>query len=267
MQAGLDAIAAQAAVGERRADAVFGEPVGEEAQLEQLGQDGRRLQPVALELDDDKLPHRAVDTCREIVKLQIGVDSEALGLSLIDEGDTVEVVLELWGEPLRIVAQMSADKLVVVVQPEGRGYASMRVEALGRGALLLRAPVIVLRLHLEEVQPYMQIGAHADLLAHEMTSLVAVIHRTVLRVVVERIIWCDDLTVDLLDVILVAGQREQLPKYRHRSHELRVDAVHQTDVSHLVEGDGLVLSQYLCHTFDFLAAKLGIRTISAKKIQ
>jgi hypothetical protein len=27
------------------------------------------------------------------------------------------------------------------------------------------------------------------------------------------------------------------------------------------------LSQYLCHTFDFLAAKLGIRAISAKKIQ
>ena len=95
MQAGLDAIAAQAAVGERRADAVFGETVGEEAKLEQLGQDGRRLEAIALELDDNELPHRAVDTRREIVELQIGIDGETLGLGLVDEGDTVEVVLEL----------------------------------------------------------------------------------------------------------------------------------------------------------------------------
>ena len=162
---------------------------------------------------------------------------------------------------------MSADKLVVVVQTKGGGDSCARIEALGGGALLLRATVIVLRLHFEEVQPHMQIGTHADLLAHEMTCLVAVVHRAVFRIVVERIIRCDDLTIDLLDVILVAGQHEQLPKYRHRCHELRVDAVHQTDVSHLVEGDGLVLSQYFCHTFDFLAAKLGIRATSAKKIQ
>ena len=92
------------------------------------------------------------------------------------------------------------------MEAEGGIDTRMGIEAFGSDTLLLRTSMIVLGLHLQEVQAYMEVGAHADLLTHEMPSLMAVVHRTVLRIVIEGIIRCDDLTVDLLDVVLVASQ-------------------------------------------------------------
>ena len=255
MQAGLEAVAAQGLVGESRADAVLGEPVGMDAQLEQLGQDGRRLVTVALELDDDEVAHEAVVVGYEVVEPQVDIDGEALGLALVDEGDTVEAVLEVFGESLWIVVQIGSDKGIVVVKAEAASGPCLGIEALGSGTLLLGAPVVVLRLHLKVVDAYMEIGTHAQLLALQMTHLMAVIHRTVLRIVVEGIIRCDDLAVDLLHVILVAGELKQLSEHGHRRDELRVDAVHQADIPHLVEGDGLEMVQNLCHTFAVFECK------------
>ena len=92
------------------------------------------------------------------------------------------------------------------MEAERGSDANMGIEALCSDTLLLRTPMVVLGLHLEEVQAHMEIGAHANLLTHKMPSLVTIVHRTVLRIVIEGIIRCDYLTVDLLDVILVASQ-------------------------------------------------------------
>ena len=255
MQTGLEAVAAQGLVGEGRADAVLGEPVGVDAQLEQLGQDGRRLVTVALELDDDEIAHEAVVVGYEVVEPQVDIDGESLGLALVDEGDTVEAVLEVFGESLGIVVQIGGDKRIVVVKAEVASGPRLWIEALGSGALLLGAPVVVLRLHLKVVDAYMEIGAHAQLLALQMAHLMTVVHRAVLRIVVEGIIRCDDLAVDLLHVILVAGELKQPSEHGHRRDELRIDAVHQADVSHLVERDSLEMAQNLCHTFAVFECK------------
>ena len=60
---------------------------------------------------------------------------------------------------------------------------------------------------------------------------------------------------DLLHVILVAGELTQPSEHGHRRDELRIDAVHQADVSHLVERDGLEMAQNLCHTFAVFECK------------
>ena len=92
------------------------------------------------------------------------------------------------------------------MEAEGGIDTRMGIEAFGSDTLLLRTSMIVLGLHLQEVQAHMEVRAHADLLTHKMSGLMAVVHRTVLRIVIEGIIRCDDLIVDLLDVVLVASQ-------------------------------------------------------------
>ena len=238
-----------------------------DAQLEQFGKDGRRLEAIALQFDHDEVVHHALHTRRQVVETEVGVDGQAFGLGLIDEGDTIEVILELFLKSLWGIMEMSADKVIVVVKTERGGGTCMRVEILCGSALLLRTPMVVLGLHLKEVQSHMEVGAHTDLLTHQMSCLMTIIHRTILCIIIEGIIRCDELTIDLLDVVLVASHGEQLTKHGHRGHELRVDAVHQTDISHLVEGDGLVLLQYFCHCFVFCTAKVGICATAAKIIQ
>ena len=242
MQTGFDAVTAQGLVGEGRADAVLGEPVGMDAQLEQLGQDGRWLVAVALELDDDKVAHEAVVACSDVAEPQVDIDGQPLGLAFVDEGDAIEAVLESLREALGIVAQMVGEELVVVVEAEGAALVGQGIEALGSGALFLRTPVVVLRLHLQVVDADVEIGTHAEFLTLQMACLMTVIHGVVLGIVIEGIIGCDDLTVDLLDKIFIACELEQLTEDRHRRDELRVDTVHQADVSHLIECDGLELS-------------------------
>ena len=47
------------------------------------------------------------------METQMGIDSETLGLALIDKGDAVEAVLNLLSQRLRGIAQMLAKEVIV----------------------------------------------------------------------------------------------------------------------------------------------------------
>ena len=101
--------------------------------------------------------------------------------------------------------------------------------------------MIVLRLHFEEAEPYIHIGTHTDLLSLEMAHLMTLVHGTVGRVEVERIVGRGTVAVDLLHEVVVAGQPEEAAKHGHGGDELGVDAVHEPYRPHLVERDRVVL--------------------------
>ena len=110
-------------------------------------------------------------------------------------------------------------------------------------ALLLRTPVIIFGLHFQKVQAGVHITADTELLAVGMTGFVGGVHRIVVGIEIERIIRCDTLAVDLLDVIVVLGHCEQLLKLWQGGYKLGVCTVHQPYGTHLFEGNGVEMIQ------------------------
>ena len=253
MQTGLDAVAPQVIVGERRTDAVFGEPVRMDAQLEQLGQNRRGFQTVTLQLDDHDVAHSARLVSSYVVETQVGVDGQPFSLALIHEGDAVETVLKLFCQRLRGIAQVGAQKIIVghellILSLEAdRMIGILGVETFHRHPFLLGPPVIVLGLYLQKVKTSIDIGTDTQLLAHKMSCLVYIIHITVGGVEIESVVRGDAQSTRLLHEIVFARQLEQLSEHRHRRDELRVDAIHQPDFFHVLQRDGLKMVQNLLH--------------------
>ena len=73
-----------------------------DAQVAEFAQNRRRLVAVTLELNDNKIAHRTLLACSDVIKTQVGVDGETLRLGLIHQCDAVETVLNLFGETLRV---------------------------------------------------------------------------------------------------------------------------------------------------------------------
>ena len=144
--------------------------MGLDAQLLEQVEDGRRHAPVALEFDDGHVVQKSVVVGHDVVEAQVGVDGQPLRHALVHQGDAVEAILQLLIERERVVLQIAAQKLVVLTE---RLVLAMetdamvwipRVELMHQHALLLRPPVVVLRLHLQEVQPGVHIAPYAQLL-------------------------------------------------------------------------------------------------------
>ena len=129
-----------------------------DAQVAEFVQDGRRLVTVALELDDDEVAHRTLLACGDVIEAQVGIDGETLGLGLVHQCDAVETVLDLFGETLRVIMKIGTQELVVVdeiliLTMELNIVLRMEgVELFHSDTLILRASVVILRLHLQETQ-------------------------------------------------------------------------------------------------------------------
>ncbi len=243
VQSGFDAVATEVGVGEGRADAVFRKAVGLDPQFAQQAEDRRGHATVALQLDDDHIVHRAHFVGHDVVEAEVEVDREALGLALVHEGDAVEAVFELLAQRRRVVVQTAAQEVVVgdeflALATEPDVVLRMQgVEGADADALLLRAAAVVLRLHLQEVQPGVHVTADAELLTVGVARFVLLVHRAVVGVEVNCVIRCDALAVDDLGVVVVLRHREQPPQHGDRGDELRVGAVQQVDVVHLFQRD------------------------------
>ena len=104
--------------------------------------------------------------------------------------------------------------------------------------LLLSAPVIVLGLHLHELQPTDAVGAKTDLLAVGVPTLVLVIHSEVAGVEIGRIIRQITTAIDVLHEIVLLGHLQQLTELIEVGDELRIRTVHQFHTAHLLQGNG-----------------------------
>ena len=102
----LEPMHGQPFVGEGGTHAVLAEPMGMDVQLAQHLEHWREDQSVALQFDDDQGAHIAIDACLHIMKLQRGVDGEALGLGFVDQGDTSEIIVHMRYQRIDIVVQV-----------------------------------------------------------------------------------------------------------------------------------------------------------------
>ena len=101
---------------------------------------------------------RTLLTCGDVIEAQVGIDGKTFGLGLVYQCDTVETVLDLFGETLRGIMKIGTQELVVVdeiliLTMELNIVLRMEgVELFHSDTLLLRAAVVILRLHLQETQ-------------------------------------------------------------------------------------------------------------------
>ena len=132
---------------------------------------------------------------------------------------------------LSLIAQVLVQELVLLC------FHHVHVGYLD--ALLLGAPVVVLGLHLHELQSTDAIGAEAYLLAVGVSPLVLVVHVEGVGVEVGRVVLQITLAVDFLYEIVLLCQLQQLTQLVYVGHELRVRTVHQFYPTHLLQRDGV----------------------------
>ena len=102
----LEPMHGQSFVGEGGTHAVLAKAVGMDVQLAQHLEHWGKNQSVALEFDDDQGSHVAIDACLHIMKLQRGVDGEALGLGLVHQRDATEVIMHVGYQRVDIKPKM-----------------------------------------------------------------------------------------------------------------------------------------------------------------
>jgi len=241
VEALLEVIALEVRIGECRSHAVLAESAGLDAQFPEHGQNGRWLQAVTLELDDDQSCQVGMVAGHQVVETQVGVDGEALGLGLIDQRDAVEAVLQVLGQHSGVVVQMLAQELVIlpvllILPQESNAVIRIeRIKVLHVNTFLLGSAVVVLGLHLEEVEARINIGSNAQLLSSDVSIVVNDVHVVVGSVEVGRVVGCQSLPVNhLCSIIIMCKPQKHLEPF-NRCDKLGVGAVHQLDATHLVE--------------------------------
>ena len=226
----FEEVGLQLTVCHHRADAVFGEARRLDAHLAQDVEDGGEDVAVALQLYDYQVACSGICVGLVVVERDVEVYGQALGLSVVHECDTLETVLH----GLYDVVERSACELAY--EFVAARFDQQLPVVVGNGdALLLSAPVVVLRLHLKESEVAVEIGPHADLLAG-CPPVVVLQEETVPRgVPIDRAVVRYAVSVDLLGEIFALGQLEHGSQFGLAGDELRVSSVHQLYSAHLIQ--------------------------------
>jgi len=157
---GLEEVVLQVVVGGYRADAVLREAGGLYAQLPQQLKDGRENVAVALQLDDYQLTCACIAVGLMVMESDVEVNGQTLGLVIVDQCDALETVLHRGDDVVEGGSRESLD--------EWRAAGVNHVLPLLRrhgDTFLLRASVVILRLHFQESQLTIQVSADAYLLS------------------------------------------------------------------------------------------------------
>ena len=105
--------------------------------------------------------------------------------------------------------------------------------------LFLRTPVVVLGLHLHELQTTDTIGTETDLLAVGVPILVLAVHIEARCIKVGRVILQITPAIDVLHELICVGHLQQLVKLIEVGDELRISTVHQLHTAHLFQRNGV----------------------------
>ena len=225
----LKAIDWQMLIGQSCPHTVFAETVGMDMKLAQHLEHRREHQTVALQLDNDKRAHITISIGLQVMKLKRGIDSQTLGLPLVDQRNTAEEIMHVGNQRIDIIPQRTRQKLTLL------GISQIHIAHLN--TLLLCATVIILGLYLHELQVAADVGTETDFLSVGVTVLVLLIHLIVARIKICGVIEHITLTVNLLRLVIIVSHLKQTIELRQTGHELGVRAVHQLHTTHLVKSD------------------------------
>ena len=225
----LEVVVAKGGIGEGAADAVLAESTGEDAHVEEDVLHGRMDEAVAFQFDDYAVADVSARVDVVVVEPQAKVDGEAFGHTMVDEGDSVEEVLD--------VRMQLVDGVPRLLDQELAGLLALEhaLETRHLDAFLFCAAVVVFVLDLKESDACLLVGAYTDLLSHLAARLVHVVHAMVVCVKVDGVITRCGLAVEHLDVVLRGCSQKQRLELHQRDDELRIDTVHQLHSAHLFE--------------------------------
>lgn len=91
----LEIVAAQGAIGQRTTNTVFAEAAWQDVHLAQEVVHGRIGRALALQFDDDDVANVGVALRLAVVEMHVEVDGETLRESLVNQCDTLKMVLHL----------------------------------------------------------------------------------------------------------------------------------------------------------------------------
>ena len=249
----LEKIVLQLGVCHHGADAVFREARWFDAHLPQEVEDRREHITVALEFYDDQFARLGIALGFVVVELDVEINGQAFGLTIVDEGDAVETVLHgrrdvverAPGEALDEGSAACVDYFLAVMRRHG-------------DAFFLGSTVVVFRFHLEESEVAVQVSADANLLTR-CPGVVMLEEETVLGgVPVDGTIGGYALVLDLLHEIFTLRQLQKFYQLAFAGDELGVGAIHQFDAAHLIERDGSELRNPLANIFVYVGHQKGI---------
>lgn len=229
-------------IGESRSHAILAETHWLDTQPTQHLQNWGTCQAVAFQLHYRYSIERSVPTSSKIMKAQVGVYGQTLGLLLVHKRDTVETVLQLFAQRLRIISQILFHELGAyaiafgTVTIEYQVVPRMkRVESLYQHSALLGTFLVVLRLYLQEVVTRIHIRPDAQLLTVGPARMVHVIHVALHGIEVHRIVRSHALAMNILGIILATGHSQKILQLPCSGDELGVRTVHQAYALHLVQ--------------------------------
>lgn len=233
----LEAAVTGAGVREGDGRAVFADAEGFDAVPEQNRFHPAGSPAVLLEFDDDRSGQGGLRTETHILELQVQIDGDTFGLMGVDQRDAGESRVQFRAELLhrehRTVLQIGGR---FGIAPEVREVRHRNLHPF-----FLRTAVVGLPLDFQESYPGVgQVASCADFLPDQFAVAVVGVGFQIRRVEIDRVVGNQLLPIHIQSPIALLRRIPQQPQQRREIGQvLAVDAVHQRDGLHLIQGDGV----------------------------
>ena len=187
------------------------------------------------------------------MKAEVGIDGESLGLVIIDKCNTIESVLYSLFHNFRLIPKVFSQKTIILLEVIIMAIESYiacwskRVKVEHSGALLACALMVILCLHLKEVEPTIHIASYSQLLAVGMTRMMTGVHLHIWSIEIHGVVSCLPFAFNLLGTILPYGKLQELPKRSNIGNELSICAIHKSYTAHFLKSYWLIIGKNVSH--------------------
>lgn len=187
------------------------------------------------------------------METEVGIDSESLGLVVVDKCDAIKSVLYSLFHSFGLIPQVFSQKttiLLEVVIMAIESYIasrSKRVEVEHSGTLLACALMVILCLHLKEVEPAIHIASYSQLLAIGMSRMMTVVHLHIWSIEIHGVVSRLPFAFNLLGTILPYGKLQQLPQSGDIGNKLSICAIHKSYTAHFLKSYWLIIDKNVGH--------------------
>lgn len=187
------------------------------------------------------------------METEVGIDGESLGLVVINKCDAIESVLyslfhNIWLIP-KVLSQKTIILLEVVIMAIESYIASRskRIEVEHSGTLLACTLMVILGLHLKEVEPTIHIASYSQLLAIGMSRMMTVVHLHIWSIEIHGVVSRLPFAFNLLGTILPYGKLQQLPQSDDIGNKLSISAIHKSYTAHFLKSYWLIIVKDVGH--------------------
>lgn len=246
----LESVLFQIRVGQHTSYAVFRETMGLDAQIPEHCQDGTVDISVTFQFHDYQITGIILPVSVKVMEMDVKVNSQALALSIVDQRDTVKLVLYRRMYFLQVPADLIPKEIIhhycgTLHIPD---FICLYVLRRDQDAFLLCALMVILGLDLQKSIMAVHIGTDTHLLSRSPSVMVLQIIETVLCIPVRRLVTGNAASAMELGIIVSLTQFQKPYQTLLGCHEFGICTVHQTNFLHLLQSYRLQLFQQFPYT-------------------